>query len=186
MVSCIARTSLKKEMYWEINGDKRRGWDDIVRWRYFACDRKKYLKSVPLSSSLLPSRRIVLSWLILFSVFFSVAGDINRPEVLRNFDVGAARACVFAIDDMTAINKVWSEKMMRSGAGDGSNSGGNLLFYLFYPSYLLCAINILLIPYEFGIEFFFGCCCMFWPPPVCLLSLTFMFCLFYLSSPSQF
>ena len=52
--------------------------------------------------------------------------------MLRNFDVGAARACVFAIDDMTAINKVWSEKMMRSGAGDGSNSGGNLLFYLFY------------------------------------------------------
>jgi hypothetical protein len=33
-------------------------------------------------------------------------GDINRPEVLRNFNVGAARACVFAIDDMTAINKV--------------------------------------------------------------------------------
>jgi CPA2 family monovalent cation:H+ antiporter-2 len=32
-------------------------------------------------------------------------GDINRPEVLRNFDVGAARAVVFAIDDMSAINK---------------------------------------------------------------------------------
>jgi CPA2 family monovalent cation:H+ antiporter-2 len=32
-------------------------------------------------------------------------GDINRPEVLKNFDAGAARACVFTIDDMTATNK---------------------------------------------------------------------------------
>ena len=34
-------------------------------------------------------------------VFF---GDINRPEVLRNFNVGAAKACVFATDDATATN----------------------------------------------------------------------------------
>ena len=33
-------------------------------------------------------------------------GDINRPEVLKNFDVGDAKACVFTIDDMTATNKV--------------------------------------------------------------------------------
>jgi len=32
-------------------------------------------------------------------------GDINRPEVLRNFNVGASRACVFATDDQTATNK---------------------------------------------------------------------------------
>jgi len=32
-------------------------------------------------------------------------GDINRPEVLKNFNVGEARACVFTIDDMTATNK---------------------------------------------------------------------------------
>ena len=35
-----------------------------------------------------------------------LAGDINRPEVLRNFDVGRARAVVFAIDDKAATNKV--------------------------------------------------------------------------------
>lgn len=32
-------------------------------------------------------------------------GDINRPEVLRSFNVGASRACVFATDDATATNK---------------------------------------------------------------------------------
>jgi monovalent cation:H+ antiporter-2, CPA2 family len=35
-------------------------------------------------------------------VFF---GDINRPEVLKSFDVGSAMACVITIDDMTATNK---------------------------------------------------------------------------------
>lgn len=34
------------------------------------------------------------------------SGDINRPEVLKNFDVGEAKACVFTIDDMAATNKV--------------------------------------------------------------------------------
>ena len=33
-------------------------------------------------------------------------GDINRPEVLHNFNVGEAKACVFTIDDMAATNKV--------------------------------------------------------------------------------
>ena len=32
-------------------------------------------------------------------------GDINRPEVLNNFNVGEAKACVFTIDDMAATNK---------------------------------------------------------------------------------
>lgn len=36
----------------------------------------------------------------------SFQGDINRPEVLHNFNVGDAKACVFTIDDMTATNKV--------------------------------------------------------------------------------
>ena len=49
-------------------------------------------------------------FLSIFPLLLCVPGDINRPEVLRNFDVGAARACVFAIDDMTAINKVWRER----------------------------------------------------------------------------
>ena len=33
-------------------------------------------------------------------------GDVNRPEVLKSFDVGKALACVVTIDDMTATNKV--------------------------------------------------------------------------------
>lgn len=33
-------------------------------------------------------------------------GDVNRPDVLKSFDVGSAVACVVAIDDMTATNKV--------------------------------------------------------------------------------
>ena len=32
-------------------------------------------------------------------------GDINRPEVLRNFNVGAAKACIFTTDDEEATNK---------------------------------------------------------------------------------
>lgn len=35
-------------------------------------------------------------------VFF---GDINRPEVLKSFNAGSAKACVITIDDMTATNK---------------------------------------------------------------------------------
>ena len=35
-------------------------------------------------------------------VFF---GDINRPEVLKSFNAGTAKACVLTIDDMTATNK---------------------------------------------------------------------------------
>lgn len=31
---------------------------------------------------------------------------MNRPDVLKSFDVGSAVACVVAIDDMTATNKV--------------------------------------------------------------------------------
>ena len=32
-------------------------------------------------------------------------GDINRPEVMKSFDVGNAMAVVITIDDMTATNK---------------------------------------------------------------------------------
>ena len=35
----------------------------------------------------------------------SITGDVNRPEVLRNFNVGKAKACVFTIDDMMATNR---------------------------------------------------------------------------------
>jgi hypothetical protein len=35
-------------------------------------------------------------------VFF---GDVNRPEVLKQFDVGDAKACIMTINDMTATNK---------------------------------------------------------------------------------
>ena len=34
-----------------------------------------------------------------------IAGDINRPEVLKSFDVGSAKACVITVDDMSATNK---------------------------------------------------------------------------------
>ena len=55
-------------------------------------------------------------------------GDINRPEVLRNFDVGAARACVFAIDDMAAINKVqWHDKKALHSV---SSLGGLFFVYI--------------------------------------------------------
>jgi hypothetical protein len=46
---------------------------------------------------------MVISLLRVDSYFL---GDINRPEVLHNFNVGDAKACVFTIDDMTATNKV--------------------------------------------------------------------------------
>ena len=32
-------------------------------------------------------------------------GDVNRPEVLKSFDIGSAKACVVTVDDMTATNK---------------------------------------------------------------------------------
>eukprot|EP00607_Mallomonas_marina_P000054 CAMPEP_0182439616 /NCGR_PEP_ID=MMETSP1167-20130531/86546_1 /TAXON_ID=2988 /ORGANISM="Mallomonas Sp, Strain CCMP3275" /LENGTH=336 /DNA_ID=CAMNT_0024633359 /DNA_START=1112 /DNA_END=2119 /DNA_ORIENTATION=- len=32
-------------------------------------------------------------------------GDVSRPEILRNFDAGSAKACVVAIGDMTNTNK---------------------------------------------------------------------------------
>jgi len=35
-------------------------------------------------------------------VFF---GDVTRPEVLKSFDAGKAKACVISIDDVTATNK---------------------------------------------------------------------------------
>ena len=35
-------------------------------------------------------------------VFF---GDINRPEVLKNFHLDSAKACVITVDDLSAINK---------------------------------------------------------------------------------
>ena len=108
--------------------------------------------------SLHSSQRIVLSWLILFIAFFSIAGDINRPEVLRNFDVGAARACVFAIDDMTAINKVKSEKMilvplsplkvLMAAIVAAITYFTFSITHIAFSSYLLFVTNILLIPYE--------------------------------------
>ena len=44
-------------------------------------------------------------WYYFFENFIVFLGDINRPEVLKSFDVGSAQACVITIDDMTATNK---------------------------------------------------------------------------------
>ena len=46
------------------------------------------------------------TYLALVTLTHVPLGDINRPEVLKNFDVGEAKACVFTIDDMAATNKV--------------------------------------------------------------------------------
>lgn len=33
------------------------------------------------------------------------AGDVNRPEMLKHFHIGDAKACIVTFDDISAVNK---------------------------------------------------------------------------------